>query len=106
MELAQTGAEFAAMIRKLHPSERVAVVREKVKEVALKYGLKKDKKLSWGGRWVYMDPNKKNIRYSLDTQHGTFEVLNLNGDHLAEVNFDFKVLSGPDKSGAHNLKIK
>jgi len=44
--------------------------------------------------------------YALDTQHGSFEVLSKNGQHMGEVNFDFKVIKPADNSGQHNIRVK
>lgn len=44
--------------------------------------------------------------YAVDSQHGRFEVLNRNGKHLGEVNFNFELTKPGDSSGSHNIKIK
>ena len=58
------------------------------------------------GRKVYRDPSTQKL-YSVDTQHGEFEVLNSNGNHENVINFWGQ--ENPNKidtSGRHNLRTK
>ena len=97
---------FSKEISKMPPGERVATVKQTAKEVADKAGLKKDTRLSkLNGRDVYVDPKTGNY-YSVDTQHGRFEIMNSRGKHLGECDFSFKFTKPADTSGAHNLIIK
>ncbi len=87
------------------PNERVAAVKTEAESVAENKGLEWDRTLSKiNKRDVYRDPNTGNL-YSLDTQHGRFEVLNKKGIHMGEVDFNLNFTKIADKSGGHNLKI-
>ena len=44
--------------------------------------------------------------YAFDTQHGRFEVLDKNGNHIDEVDIDGKAMEKKDKSGGHNIYTK
>ena len=55
------------------------------------------------GRDVYKDNNGD--LYALDTQHGTFEVLNTKGKHQGEINFEGVKTKDADKTGKHDLKL-
>jgi len=99
--------EFEKKISKMPPGERVAVVREKAGKIAKERGWEKvERKIlrSNGKRQIYRDKNTENL-YSVDTQHGRFEVLNEDGVHLGEVDFAFNPTKGPDVSGGHNIRI-
>ncbi|MFT8781444.1 hemagglutinin repeat-containing protein [Acetobacter orientalis] len=98
--------EFYGEINKLPPGERVAKVKEMAKDVAQSSGMVKDNKLSRiNNRDVYVGKNGK--LYALDTQHGTFEVINpKTGRHLGEVDFNFELNKNADLSGSHDLKVK
>ena len=48
-------------------------------------------------------PNK--IFYPVATYHGRFEMQNMEGKHLCEVDFDLRQTSGPDTSGKHDLNV-
>jgi|SRR5690606_8895826 len=56
------------------------------------------------GRTIYTDP-KDGKHYSLDTQHGTFEVLNKKGKHQGEVDFGGNKKKDADTTGAHDINI-
>lgn len=99
-------AEFEKALHDMEPSERVATVKSEAKAVAEEYGFIKNKKISANNnRDVYENPRTKDL-YSVDTQHGRFEHCNKRGKHLGEVDFDFNVTKGPDKSGRHDLRVK
>ena len=99
-----TAQEFEKAISHMSPDERVAAVRNEAAEVARNAGLIKDRKLSKiTGRTVYRN-QEGNQLYSVDTQHGRFEVLNKRGRHLGEVDFDFKLTKSADIAGQHDLK--
>jgi hypothetical protein len=98
-------AEFEKKIFRMPPGERVAAIRIEAEAVAKSRGLEFEEFVSKRNkRIVYRDPSTKNL-YSVDTQHGRFEMLNRKGKHLGEVNFDFNLTKGPDKSGMHDLEI-
>ena len=97
--------KFEEELVKLPPGERVAKIKEKVKEVASEFNLVKNTTLSKKtGRDVYTD--KDGYLYSLDTQHGRFEKLDKNGKHIDEVNFNLESMNKTDTSGGHNLNVK
>ena len=97
---------FNQKISKMSSSDRVANVKQTAKDIADKSGLKKDSRVSkLNGRDVYVDPKTGNY-YSVDTQHGTFEITNSRGKHLGECDFNFQGTKPADTSGGHNLKVK
>lgn len=98
--------DFEKSLVHLPPRERVAAVTSKAKEIAGNAGLIKEPKLSRiNKRDVYRDPNTNEL-YSVDTQHGRFEILNSKGKHRGEVDFDFKRTKPADTSGKHDLKTQ
>lgn len=42
----------------------------------------------------------------MDTQHGRFEMLDKDGKHIDEVDFNLKPQGKTDKTGGHNLNVK
>ena len=56
------------------------------------------------GRTIYTDSD--GLNYSLDTQHGRFEILNKKGKHQGEVDFGSRVTKKADTSGKHDLIVK
>lgn len=86
--------------------ERVAQVKIKADSVAKEQGWAKNNNLSkQNNRTVYTD-KATGTHYSVDTQHGHFEVLDHKGKHQGAINMDLKHLPGSvDPSGGHNLKI-
>ena len=100
-------AEFEIKIFRLPPGERVAVIRTEAEAIANSRGWEKvPSKISRsnGNRIIYADKATKRF-YSVDTQHGRFEMCNKNGIHLGEVDFDLNATKGPDLSGGHNLQM-
>lgn len=53
------------------------------------------------GRDIYTDGN----HYSLDSRHGTFEVLDKKGRHQGEIDFAGRKRSDADKTGQHDIEI-
>lgn len=99
--------EWEASIAKLEVRERVALVKPMAAQRAQHFGWDpietgniKEKNQN---RILYTDEH--NI-YSVDTQHGTFEVHDLRGKHLREINFDGAEVSPRDPTGQHDLKYK
>jgi hypothetical protein len=98
-------AEFEKKIFRLPPNERVAAIITEAESVAKAKGLEWDRLSSKiNKRDVYVN-RRTNTFYSVDTQHGRFEVLNKKGIHMGEVDFDLNPTKGPDLSGRHNLKM-
>lgn len=57
------------------------------------------------GRTIYTD--EAGSKYSLDTQHGAFEVTNKKGKHMGEMKFDGELNTDKlDTSGSHDLNVK
>ena len=96
--------EFEASIFRLPPGERVPVVRVRAEEIAKErgWGDAREVRKKNPGRIIYEDKPAKTF-YSVDTQHGRFEVQNKKGDHLREVDFDLKETSGP--SEGHDIEV-
>ena len=101
-----TVGDFEASLFKLPPGERVAIVKQTAAKVVAEHGLIKDSKLTkMNNRDVYRGTDGN--LYALDTQHGRFEVVTLQGKHVMEVNFAMKEIpDSKDKSGGHNLRVK
>ncbi|WP_163003980.1 hypothetical protein [Pseudomonas viridiflava] len=78
----QTVAQFEKSSFSLPPGERVAQIKSAAASVTVANGLVKNNKLSeLNGRDVY--GSNDGILYTMDTQHGRFEVINpKNGKHL------------------------
>jgi RHS repeat-associated protein len=96
---------FEKSISKMSASERVAEVKQLASKVAKENGWIKDSKVSKMNRHdVYFD-KVTNKYYSVDTQHGRFEVTNSKGKHQGEVDFDLNPTKSADKSGEHDLGI-
>ena len=86
----ETAAEWEARLAKIAPNEKYVAASGKLKKVAEKNGWEKDNKLTKkNNRTVYRDPETGKI-YAFDTQHGRFEVLDKNGNHIDEVDIDGK----------------
>jgi hypothetical protein len=100
-------AKFEQDISKLPAGERVAQIRIKADEVAKDAGLVRAKNIESlnSGRRIYQDPKTK-MYYSVDTQHGRFELLDKRGKHLGEVDMDLNFKGKTDNSGGHDIKIK
>lgn len=56
------------------------------------------------GRHIY-SKNGSRFHLSTDFQHGTFEVLDLNGKHVKEINYNGVQVSNADDSGRHDINI-
>lgn len=96
--------DYYKATKNMDVGERVASHRQTGKKIAETNGWTKNKNLSKkNGRDVYTD-NKGN-NYSVDTQHGAFEVLNKKGKHQGEIDFSGKWTKDADTSGKHNIKI-
>ena len=102
----ETTEEWEARLAKIAPNEKYVAASGKLKKVAEKNGWEKDNKLTKkNNRTVYRDPETGKI-YAFDTQHGRFEVLDKNGNHIDEVDIDGKAMGKKDKSGGHNIYTK
>ena len=55
-------------------------------------------------RTIYTDGN--GLNYSLDTQHGRFEILDRKGRHQGEIDFGSTVTKSRDKTGGHDIIVK
>ena len=93
----ETAAEWEARLAKIAPNEKYVAASGKLKKVAEKNGWEKDNKLTKkNNRTVYRDPETGKI-YAFDTQHGRFEVLDKNGNHIDEVDIDGKAMGKKTK---------
>ena len=103
----KTVADFEKSLVKLPPGERVPVIKDMAKQVAEKKKWEKATRIEKlnKGRTVYTDGKHY---YSLDTQHGRFEKLDMKkGKHLGEVDMGLNPIPNSiDKSGGHDLRIK
>jgi filamentous hemagglutinin len=92
---------------KLPAGERVALVRQQADEAAIIHGFIKDNGLSTlNNRTVYRGTDGK--IYSLDTQHGEFELINSRtGQHEGAVQlFGLTRTKAADTTGRHDLRMK
>ena len=55
-------------------------------------------------RQIYYDSNNK-VYYSVDTQHGRLEMLNIKGKHMGEVNMDLNFKGKIDGAGNHGIRF-
>jgi RHS repeat-associated protein len=106
----QSYDEFRKVTSKLPERDRIAKFYEAGRDVAKNNGWEKSNKLSKiNDREVYevFDSKGKIESYrALDTEKGTFEVLNKKGRHQGEANFDGNGVSGADESGKHDIKFE
>jgi RHS repeat-associated protein len=94
--------DFYKATAKLDVNERVATYKQAAGDLAKKNEWTKNAALSKkNGRDIYSDKN--GTHYSVDTQHGRFEVLDKKGKHQREIDFSGKETKGADKSGKHNI---
>ena len=98
--------QFEKELVGLNPSERVAKVLEKTREIAKDRGWKKTFLSSRnGGREIYYDSLSERY-YAVDTQHGRFELHNKRGKHLGELRIDLSpVENSIDISGRHDIFV-
>lgn len=98
--------DFYRKANKLDIGERIALYKETASEFAKQNDLVLNKNLmnKNKGRTIYTDSN--GLNYSLDTQHGRFEVLNKKGKHQGEIDFGSRVTKKADTSGKHDLIVK
>ena len=98
--------QFEKELVGLNPSERVAKVLEKTREIAKDRGWKKTSLSSRnGGREIYYDSLSERY-YAVDTQHGRFELHNKRGKHLGELRIDLSpVENSIDISGRHDIFV-
>ena len=100
-------SDYYKAASKLDVGERVALFKNSAEEFAAENGLKLNKDLMKKnkGRTIYSDSKGNN--YSVDTQHGAFEVTSKKGKHMGEMKFDGELNTDKlDKSGGHDLKVK
>ncbi|WP_429931686.1 colicin E3/pyocin S6 family cytotoxin [Agrobacterium vitis] len=96
--------DFEKSIQGYSTGERVARIKDTLKDVASKNGWQKDAKISKvNGRDVYKD--KKKEYWSIDTEKGRFEKADKRGKHLGEFDIDGNQTGKPDTKGRHDLKI-
>jgi RHS repeat-associated protein len=100
--------DFYKAVNKLDIPERIAKFKDVGKQVAKENGWVKNKNLMKknGNKYEIYTDRKSGMNYSLDTQHGTFEVLNKKGKHQGEVDFSGKQTKTADKSGGHDIIVK
>ena len=97
--------EFYQKTSKLSPGERIAEFKQAGARVAEGNNWTKNNKLSKRfDRDVYNDSDG-NI-YSLDTQHGEFEVLDKKGTHQGAIDFEGTKVKDADTSGGHDFDLK
>lgn len=97
-------SDFYKSVVKMSTNDRIAQFKTVGAEFAEKNGLVKNNKLSkMNDRTIYSGEN--GTHYSLDTQHGHFEVLNSKGKHQGSIKFDGSD-TGKGIQADHGIKIK
>lgn len=99
--------DFYKITSRLDIPERIAAYKEAGELFAKENKLEINKNLMKKnlGRTIYTD-SKSGLHYSLDTQHGRFEILDKKGHHQGEIDFGGKTTKEADKSGEHDIIIK
>ena len=88
----------------LTPQDKISYKKQVLNAVANDRGWIKDNNLTkQNGRVVYIDPKDKNVFWSQDTQHGTFEKHDIKGKHLGEFDIEGNMTK---PAGNHKLNIK
>lgn len=101
----ETAKQWKERFGKMDIDQQYNAAKGKLTKVAQRNGWVKDLKLTkLNKREVYCNGNDK--YYSFDTQHGTFEELDLKGKHLREVDIDGNQTKPADKSGKHDILCK
>ncbi len=96
--------EFYDKVKSLSLGERIAEYKAAGKRVAEANGWDLNKKLTKrNNRTVYSD--KDGMNFALDTEKGTFEVVNKKGVHQGEINFEGTKVSDADNTGGHDLIV-
>jgi hypothetical protein len=96
--------DFYKAAAKLDVGERVSTYKKVGAHLADKNNWTKNANLSKKNkRDIYTDADGNN--YSLDTQHGRFEVFNKKGKHQGEIDFGGKLKKEADKSGKHDIQL-
>lgn len=99
--------DFYKAVNKLDITERIPIFKDVGEQMASNSGWTKNTSLMSKnkGRTIYTDA-ESGLHYSLDTQHGGFEVLSKKGKHMGEIDFNGVKKKGADKSGGHDINIK
>ncbi|OOS07798.1 RHS repeat-associated core domain-containing protein [Moraxella cuniculi DSM 21768] len=101
----ETAAQWEERFSKINPAEKYNKAKGKLTKIAKRNNWIKDNKLTKiNDRDVYF--NGKDKYYYFDTQHGRFEVSDLQGKHLGEVDIDGNPTKPADNSGKHDIKCK
>lgn len=96
--------EFYAKVKILSAEERIAEYKNAGKRVADGNGwVKDDALIKKNNRDIYT--SEAGEHFALDTQHGSFEVLNKKGKHQGEINFKGTKIDDADKTGKHDIKL-
>lgn len=105
--------DYDNKIRSADNNEKEAIYYEFNKEIAIMNGwtyhpyLSKKNSTQNTKRVIFKANNPIRTAYlSIDFRHGTFELLNRDGKHIAEYNHKGEFLNSPDLSGSHNIIIK
>ena len=97
--------EFYKKTAKLDVGERVSEFKEAALRIAESNNWIKNNKLTKkNNRDIFTDSNGNH--FALDTQHGTFEVLDKKGKHQGEIDFDGWRKKEADTSGGHDIIVK
>ena len=84
--------------------DKISYKKQVLNAVANDRGWIKDNNLTKQNGWVvYIDPKDKNVFWSQDTQHGTFEKHDIKGKHLGEFDIEGNMTK---PAGNHKLNIK
>lgn len=96
---------FSAFVREKSDEKR-AVITNISEIIATINGFRKDLSLCKKnvGKQIHSKPDSKYI-LSTDFFHGTFEVMNLKGQHVKELNYKGDETKGQDNTGKHDIIV-
>jgi hypothetical protein len=106
LPLYTNAGDFALRIHNMPDGLRVAEINRVALARADHFGFKYNDAISKLNRRMIFDNRDASLYYSVDTLHGTFEVLNRAGKHQREMNFDGAEVFGSDRAGGHDIRVK
>lgn len=101
----------AFVTKALGADQRMGAVLAVAEQRAKRLGLNRDARLTklnsskTAKRVVYVDQSTGRL-YSVDVQHGRFEMCKANGKHIEEIDFDLKGTGKTYKDTSHDLRAK
>jgi hypothetical protein len=98
----QTFEEFYDRAKKMSAEDRIAEFKAGAERIAAGNGWQKNSRLSKrNNRTIYSSDD--GMHYAVDTETGSFEVLNSKGKHQGEINFNGVQIDPADATGKHDI---